>query len=156
MKHTTIFSDFLEALGVPHTRGASDAAFETMSFKTLFGFSRLLNSYGIATRALRLTDKSQLQSVPVPFVAKLDSGFAIVEQLTASSVEFRTRTQRRILPVEDFDKIWTGVILQAFPDEMSAEPDYRQHRFCEIAKTVKVWVLVAAVLFAGAPGPPAW
>ena len=60
----TILSDFLNELQVPHTAGASDRAFHSMPFRSLFGFSRLLASYGIDSRALDLTDRTKLADAP--------------------------------------------------------------------------------------------
>ena len=47
----TILSDFLNELQVPHTAGASDRAFHSMPFTSLFGFSRLL-AFACPTDAL--------------------------------------------------------------------------------------------------------
>ena len=52
----TILSDFLNELQVPHTAGASDRAFHSMPFRSLFGVSRLLSCYGMASCALDLPD----------------------------------------------------------------------------------------------------
>lgn len=46
MKPASIFTNFLTELGVPHTRSYSDRRFEKMTFKSLFGLSKLLQSYG--------------------------------------------------------------------------------------------------------------
>ena len=66
----TLLSDFLTALGVPHTAWYSDAQFRGMTFKSLFGLSKVLESYGIPNEALKLTDKSgDLNRLEAPFLA---------------------------------------------------------------------------------------
>ncbi len=47
MAGTTIFTDFLTELEVPHTREYSDKQFENMPFKSLFGLSKLLGQYPV-------------------------------------------------------------------------------------------------------------
>ena len=144
----TLFSDFLSALEVPHTVGASDAAFKGMTFKSLFGFSRLLASYGIPSEALKVSDKSALGKLPVPCVAQLNNGFVIVNSISSDAVDYTYFGKRYTLGPQAFEDKWTGVVLIAYPQESSAEPDYRKHRFYEIAAIVKKWLLIvsAAVL----------
>lgn len=153
----TIFSDFLKALGVPHTGAESDAAFRAMPFKSLFGFSRLLNSYGVRTRAVRIADKSELTRIPVPFVAQEGTGFVIVtgfgkDDQGNDAVDYIYYHDRKQRDLELFRQRWSGVVLLAYPQADSCEPDYSRHRFYEIAEQVKAWILTAccvAMLTAG-------
>ena len=78
MAATTIFSDFLKALEVPHTGAYADKAFRNMNFKSLFGFSRLLSAYGIPWEADVIADRSRLAVIPTPYLAKVPGGFVIV------------------------------------------------------------------------------
>ena len=62
MSGSTIYSVFLAALQVLHTSAYSDKRFRTMTFKTLFGFSkaRRMTRYGVRNEALRLSDRSSI------------------------------------------------------------------------------------------------
>ena len=54
MAKASIFSDFLQALGVQHTGRYSDSRFNGLTFKSLFGLSRLLDEYGVENSAWRV------------------------------------------------------------------------------------------------------
>lgn len=138
----SIFSDFLAELEVPHTVSASDAAFEGMNFQSLFGFSRLLNSYGIDAQAYRLSDKSSVAAVPPPYIAQLNDGFVIVTGFDNDAVTYKCREKVHTKPKEEFVNSMTGVVLLAYPGENAGEPDYSKHRFFEIASAVKLWLLI--------------
>ncbi|MDE6652069.1 MAG: hypothetical protein K2K08_06650 [Paramuribaculum sp.] len=141
-KQGSIFSDFLAELEVPHTVSASDAAFEGMNFQSLFGFSRLLKSYGIDSQAYRLADKGVATSIPVPYIAQLKDGFVIVTGHDDDAVTYRCREKVQTKPKEEFNDSMTGVVLLAYPGENACEPDYGKHRFLEIASAVKLWLLI--------------
>ena len=131
---TTLFSYFLSALEVPHTAGYSDGKFEGMSFKSLFGLSRLLLSYGIPNEAYRLSDRGELGSLPVPFVAQLGGGFVVVKNVSPSGVTVVRSGVEQKLTTDDFRNRWSGVVMLAYPEAGSAEPDYGLHRRIEIAE----------------------
>lgn len=73
-----LLGDFLEQLGVKHTADYSARQFAAMPFKSLFGISKVLDSYGIGNEALRIDDKSEITLLPVPFLAHTPAGFVIV------------------------------------------------------------------------------
>lgn len=153
----TIFSDFLSALRVRHTREYSDNSFRTMPFSTLFGFARLLGQYGIPTQCLRLSDKSQLTKLPLPFIAKEGAGFVIVTALHrkekgTQTVDYEFYHERKTVSLAEFEDKWDGTVLLAFPTADSVEPEYKKHRFYEIAGYVKLWLLIAAAVFIGVYG----
>ena len=140
----TILSDFLNELQVPHTAGASDRAFHSMPFRSLFGFSRLLASYGIDSRALDLTDRTKLADAPAPFLARMKDAFVIVTDISPDGrVSYLAFGEKRSQPIDSFNRDFTGTILQAFPTPDSSEPDYRRNRLMEgaaKAKKVVLWV----------------
>lgn len=142
----TIFSDFLKELDVPHTGAASDRAFHNMPFRTLFGFTRLLKSYGLPSRVVRVTDKTQLQKIPVPFIAQEGTGFVIVTGVSDSTVEYIYYHRKKQRPLDTFMQRWSGVTLMAYPDSQSREPDYTRNHIMELAEAAKAWILAACVL----------
>lgn len=149
---STIFSDFLRALEVPHTAGYSDRRFRDMPFKSLFGFSRLLTAYGIDNCGMRFTDKSRLTEIPTPFIAQRTCGFVIVTDTTDRGVDYLYNHKPGHMSLDDFTSQWTGVALLAYPDTGSREPDYARHCFFSIASRVKLWLLIACSLILAVAG----
>ncbi len=152
MKGTTIFSDFLTCLGVPHTGEYSDSQFRTMSFKSLFGFSRLLDSYGVENEAAQVSDKGILTEIATPFLAQLGSGFVIVTSAGPDRVDYIYYHDRESLPAAEFKRRWSGVVLRAFPSATSEEPQYGKHHFRKLADTAKEWILTVCVAFLAVTG----
>lgn len=146
MAGNTIFSDFLQGLGVPHTGDYSDRQFHSMPFKSLFGFSRLLKAYGIDNEGVQVTDKSVLRQMPVPFIARHRHGYVIVDSVGPDSVDYTYYHRRKSMPYDDFVDGWTGVALMAYPSAESREPDFGRHRFFEIAAKCKLWILIICAL----------
>ncbi len=150
MTKASIFTDFLSELGVPHTQAYSDESFDGMTFRSLFGFSKLLESYGIPNEALALPDKAaDIAQLPVPFIARVADSFVIVRQVSPDQVVVNDGdgNNARSMPMPDFLKAWTGVVLMAYPDRSSAEPYYHKHHLFEIAQKAKRWILIAAATF---------
>ncbi len=152
MEGTTIFSDFLKELGVRHTGDYSDSRFHDMSFKSLFGFSRLLSDYGIPNEALMLSDKECVGSIPTPFIARRPDGFVIVTDIRHDSsghpvtVEYEYYHKNYTSDLGSFVDSMSGVILRAYPDESSIEPDYDKHHLQDLVGKGKTWLLVILTL----------
>lgn len=140
----TIFSLFLESLGVPHTPEYSDDRFRNMTFKSLFGFSRLLKEYGIDNEAYQIADKLEIDRLDTPFMAKGNQKFVIVTSVTPDSVTYLTETGPVVSTRDNFFRRWNGVVLMAYPDENSIEPDYAAHRRAMIIDAAKKWILIAS------------
>lgn len=149
MKDISLFSDFLQALGVPHTEDYSNKQFASMAFKSMFGLSKLLDSYGIPNEGLQISDKSELSKLTPPFLADTPQGFVIVTGIGGGHVDYLSQGQKESIDIQEFEKAWNGIVLLAFPDEKSQEPDYPKHRLIENINTGKRWVmwaLLAALL----------
>lgn len=153
MAAPSILSDYLAALGVPHTQWYADKAFASMTFKSLFGLSKVLESYGVPGEALEVSDKKgAIEAFPVPFLARMNTSFVIVTDIgrgDGGKVSFRDGISEGIssLPVDDFCRRWTGVLFVGYPNSEASEPDYAAHRFTEIGNRCKKWVLAAVVAF---------
>ncbi|MDE6207294.1 MAG: hypothetical protein K2M55_05755 [Muribaculaceae bacterium] len=145
----SILSDALQSLGVPHTRSWSDTAFDAMTFRSLFGLSKLLQEYGVDSEAYMLTNKADdLQRLTTgPFLAHVPDGFVIVESVAPDSVTINEGTGAHSVPVADFLNRWTGEVLLMYPRPDACEPHYAEHRFLDIAARAKRVVLALAVLF---------
>lgn len=146
----SILSDFLTQLGVPHTGWYADSRFASMTFKSLFGFSKALEAYGVPSEAWQVADKEgALDAITAPFLAQCGSSFVIVTGIGPECVTFLDGLSDGISTRSraDFCKMWSGIVLIAYPDDSSREPDYTSHRFTEIGNRAKKWVLAAATLF---------
>lgn len=139
--YDTIFSDFLSELDVPHTHCYSDRKFCTMPFQSLFGLKKLLQSYGVESEGLRFDDKTKIDMLPVPFLARITGGYVIVTRIGSGSVEYISEGERLSMPRNEFEEAWCGVALVAHPGESACEPDFREHRITEIAQKAKKYVM---------------
>lgn len=150
----TLFSNFLKALGVPHTEDYSSRRFAGMTFKSIFGLTKLLQSYGIDSETLRFADKSAgYEALPVPFLAQFDGCFAIVTGKDSGGVAYSSPDAPggSNMPATEFLDKWTGVALVAYPTAESSEPDLEAHRVSDAVKRVLPWagLLAGAVLVTG-------
>ena len=59
----SLINDYLTLLKVPHTEAYSNTRYSSMPFHTLYGFSRLLKEYGIASESYKLEDKSEIKNL---------------------------------------------------------------------------------------------
>lgn len=132
MTDRNIFTDFLRVLGVPFTSEYADAQFRAMPFRSLFGMKHLLQSYGVDSQGFNIADKSQLASVPVPFIARMPQGLLIVTGVNDKEVEYLTQGKAERIPAEQFRKDWTGDIFCAYPTPDSREPDLGAHRLTHL------------------------
>lgn len=152
----SLFSDFLKALGVRYTSDFSNRQFEKMNFKSLFGLSRLLSSYGIPNAAFRINNKEEILKVAVPFIAQKNSSFVIVTDTGNGSdsgrVTWLADKGLRSSDSKDFIEDCSGIVLQAYPDATSGEPDYEKHHLLEIARVAKRWILLACAVVLGVFG----
>lgn len=152
---SSLLSDFLTALEVPHTTAYADASFAAMPFKSLFGFARQLKAYGVDSVAARWTDKDRLSTIPVPFLAQVGGAFVIVKDISPDGmVSIRCRHKGdTVIPLSQLEDKWSGVALLAYPAATAAEPDLAAHRFTIITGVAKRWALaicMAVLLVAGA------
>lgn len=150
MDNPTLFSDWLQAMGVRHTQAYSDAQFRAMPFRTLFGLGKLLESYGVDTCGMRLSDKSEIERLTAPFLAQMaDGSFTIVTATASGTVQYLSQGAQEECAETQFADSWTGVVMLASPGADACEPDYHKHRFAEIMTRLRnagLWLAVAAAV----------
>ncbi|MDE6304880.1 MAG: hypothetical protein K2M01_08695 [Paramuribaculum sp.] len=143
----SIFTRFLKALGVPHTVEFSEKAFHSMDFDSLYGLSHLLTSYGVDNEALRINDKDELDKLTPPYLAQLKSGyFVIVRSCTPDGVAYDSLGEIKTLPADQFKGQWNGLVLMAYPDHKSREPEYGSHFITETINRSSSLALVVCAL----------
>lgn len=143
----TLFSDFLKSLGVRHTEEYSDTRYRSMPFRSLFGLSKLLQEYGVATRGVRVSDPAAMAALPLPFIAATPGGMVIVTDISGGRVSYLTQGVAESMPLKDFVPDSTGVCLLAQASARSVEPGYAEHARMLFFKRAKRVVLVAAIVF---------
>lgn len=143
-----LLNSFLDVLNVPHTPEYTLTAFNSMPFKSLFGLSRLLGTYGVESEAYDLSDSSaDISAFCAPFLARLSCDFVIVTAVSPHSVEFITEDGPAALTRSEFNRRFKGIVMAAYPAENAMEPEYPRHRMVELADSSKKWVLSACALF---------
>lgn len=147
-----LFCDFLSCLGVKHTFEYSAKKFENMPFQTMFGLAGLLKGYGISNESVQLGSKSELLSVPTPYIAHVDDVVIIVTSLDGDKVNYLTQGEERQMSVDEFEKRCDGKVLMVTGKDGACEPDYSKHYIIEIAGKAKKWVLAACALWLMAVG----
>lgn len=131
---TTLFTFFLRALGVPHTKRYSDRRYREHPHRSnLYGFTSLLAEYGVKTLAIRVEDKkSTLKQLPIPFVAEAGGDLVVVEgteqRTDGKWIVYTSSEKQYTQPEESFLLNWSGVALLAEKTAESAEPDLARHR----------------------------
>ena len=128
MPDNTIFTDLLGQLGVRFTPEYANRQFEAMSFKSLFGLSQLLKSYGVESEGLVLSDKSEIEKLTPPFIAQTSGGLVIATSIGNGSIGYLSQGVEERMPLQEFEKAWTGTVFLAFPTERAGEPEYCAHR----------------------------
>lgn len=142
----SIFTRFLKGLGIPHTLEYSENAFHNMDFDSLYGFTHLLKQYRIPNEVLRVGDKTEITRITPPFMAQLSTGFfVIVKEITSSSVTYDSLGICHTVPLDKFESDWNGLVVLAYPDSKSKEPDFGEHFLTE---TVSRWSWVALAISA--------
>lgn len=144
----TIFSTFLRALHVPHTRTYSDSRFRTMPFQTLFGVKSLLREYGVATEGIDAsTCKTNISDIPTPFIAPLNAGrWVVVTNVTPTHVSYISNDVDERAEIDTFEAAWSGIALVAKKSAHACEPSYAAHRIAELAVYLRNYGLIFLTL----------
>lgn len=145
----TLFSRFLDDLEVPHTREYSDSRFRTMTFRSLFGLTHLLKDYGVPSEGWKLSDPREVMKITPPFLAQSNDGvMMIVRSYDPASQTFNLdiRGKDTVRSADDFMRDFNGIVLLAYPDSRSAEPDYAAHRLQSFMRWASKYFLLAAVI----------
>lgn len=146
VNESSLLSDFLEQLGVPHTCSYTDSRFRSMPFPSLFGMQKLLEEYGVQSEGIRLNSVADVVHLTPPFLAKTVGGFVIVTDCSGPSVSYISRGVPEQIPASEFAEVWDGTAFLAFPDADACEPSYGLHRRIEVINASKKWVLAAIAL----------
>ena len=124
-KETNIFTSFLEALKVKHTREYSNKFFNEHPHKNnLFGISKMLTDYGVDNQGIKINDKNDITDIETPFIAHIGNDFVTVLKVTSEKVLYVWNNRKLSVSVEEFKEIWTGIVLLGEADNGSVENGY--------------------------------
>ena len=156
MYNNNIFSLFINTLKVKHTRDFTNKYFDQHPHKyNLYGLSSMLTDYGIENLGLELTNKTDILLIETPFIAHIGNDFVIVKKKNNSEIHFIQDGQETKISWENFNKMWTGYILIAEPDNQSIEPNYNENKrkevFAKVQKTLPilfvVFLIICSIIF---------
>ncbi len=153
MNQSNIFSRWLNYLEVPYSKYFSEKLFQEHPHKyTLYGISNLLSSYGIENVCVELKDKESIFDLSTPFLARLSDDFVIVKSVDRERVLYDWYGEDITMSVEAFMNDWSGVVLLAYPDEISIEQNYKKHIKEELMRKGKcIYIIMSCfVLYASA------
>ena len=150
----TLFCRYLSSLGIAHTASYSDMRYRTLPFHTLFGLASLLEEYDAACTGLRISDKSRMGSLPLPYLAQYKGEMVIVERYDndpatgeISRITIDRDGKRLSLSRERFESGWSGIALFCEKRTDSREPDLAKHRLAEWISAAKTIALFGCLLF---------
>lgn len=124
----TIFERFLVYMEVKHTHKYANTLYNEHPYKyTMYGLNQMLSQYAINSEALKLDNKDELLKLQVPFIAEFANDLVIVKSITKYNVGYEWYDENINLKFEEFKDQCTGVVLLAYPDSKSKEPNYWNH-----------------------------
>ena len=160
MSRHTLLNDFLTLLGVAHTPEYTDRIYDSMTFKSLFGLSHALKSYGIPSAGYRFSDPAEILSLSTPFLARTHSGlFIIVTDINDHAVSYMSYGQHESAIRDDVVGALDGTVFMAFPDAHSCEPSYKTHafeRFISRARDIAMWLAPMLLVILGGAYSGVW
>lgn len=143
---SSLITDYLGALRVPHTAAYSQKRFETMPFHTLFGLKKLLEEYGVTSEGYYLADRTEILKVTPPFLVKTAGGVVVVTEISPQTITYLTEGEAETMPFADFTRAWCGNLFCSHPSATAAEPHFAAHRRMEFLNAAKKWVLALCAL----------
>ena len=75
-----------------------------------------------------LSDKSEIEKLTPPFIAQTSGGLVIATSIGNGSIGYLSQGVEERMPLQEFEKAWTGTVFLAFPTERAGEPEYCAHR----------------------------
>jgi uncharacterized membrane protein len=147
LRGSNVFVSFLDLLKVKHTKKFADRYFNEHPHKyNLFGISKMLSDYGIENAGTKIADKEKdIFNIECPFIAHFGNEFVVVHKIGQDKVHYIWNGKNLSIPVDEFIKAWTGIILLAESTKYSIEPDYKDHRKKEQLGLIQDVLLFSAV-----------
>jgi uncharacterized membrane protein len=128
----TIYN-LLMALKIPATYNYVDKTLkEHPDYSSLLSLAETLSNWGVKTEGVK-GKVSDLSDTDYPSIVHLSTttkgqDFALLENIENGQASILDSSfGRKRFKFDDFEKIWTGILLRAVPAEKAGEPDYEAH-----------------------------
>lgn len=145
-----IIEQVLRLLKVKHTSYYTRKVYENHPDNTnLFGIANMLSSYGIDCTGLKLANTKDLCHVPPPFIAHIKDEFALVKTVGDNHIDYLVNSSMIKSSIEDFSRIWTGVIMTVEKHADAIEPDFVLHKRKQIFYATLKYIPFLLLLFCG-------
>jgi hypothetical protein len=139
----------LQSLQVPVSRtGVSRAWDREAGTSSLYGIGKQLHRWNVSCLCLEVQSE-HLQQLPLPFLAHLPrrkGNFFVVTGIKEQTVIYKEEGRKKLLPLQDFLKQWSGHVLLAEKTKDSGEKQFSLNRKKEKARTLRILLLIAAFL----------
>jgi uncharacterized membrane protein len=121
------------------------------AYPTLLSISDALKEWHVDNLALQLESIDQLNDLPLPFIAHLDTKngtFVVVEKITSNTISYRESTLKYVHDSwNNFNLKWSGVILIAEANQQSGEYKFKEnHLNVVLAKVRKIFLYSTYVI----------
>lgn len=147
-----IIEQVLRLLKVKYTSYYARKAYDSHpDNNNLFGIASVLALYGINCTAFKLEDIQDLYLVNTPFIAHIKNEFAVVRSVRDNRVDYVVNSSVIKSRMEDFGRIWTGVILTVEKTPHAIEPDFVIHQRKQIFYAVLKYIPFLFLLFCSYP-----
>lgn len=150
MSRYTIFTRYLEVLGVPFTASYSNMRFRAYPAKrAIIATADLLHEYGAEVCRTHVADKPTIDSLKLPAMIQTNDGKSLIVTEVASRQVTLTdsagATER--ITAEKFADIWNGKAVYVTDVGQCEETCYKKHVFKQASSVVEKWLLVACAVF---------
>jgi hypothetical protein len=107
----------------------------------------MLSDYNIENSGIKINNREEaIHELEVPFIAHIGSDFVVVYKITSEKVYYIWNKKDHSTSIDEFLKMWSGVVLYAEPNENSIEPEYKVHHKKDLFSFLQKIILLAAIL----------
>lgn len=143
-KKTNPLISILSLLDVRYTSEYANKYFNEHPYKNnLLGLSKMLTSYGVNNRGIKLANKEDILLLEPPFVAHIGNSFVAVENVSDNYVTYHWYNKKLKVSLSDFLSMWTRIVLVVETNINSIEPEYRQHKMEEWNNHISKYLLLS-------------
>ncbi|WP_165044800.1 vitamin K epoxide reductase family protein [Dysgonomonas sp. ZJ709] len=140
-------TSMLYFLKVKHTKSYANKHFNEHPHKyNMLGLSKMLSHFGVENLGVKANDKEEdILALETPYIAHIGSDFVTVYKVTESEISFIRDGKEITVSLEEYLKIWSGVVLLAETNENSMEPEYKKNRKSEFLGRIQKMLLILAI-----------
>lgn len=141
-----VIERILQSLNLPYTRTYLYEYMDLLPLNdTLWAIKKTLDHYGIDNSSFSIADKTKVRELNRPFVTQWSGDFVLVKAITSNQVVFFDSRGSHKIAVDEFIKLWSGVVLLYESTDSSSEPNYISHRKAQIQKRLNIALVSLSV-----------